>query len=193
MRPDAEETYISVDVEASGPNPGTYSLLSIGACVVTDPALTFYVELRPVHDAATPEAMAVGGLDLDRLRAEGTEPEEAMQRFADWVEEVTPDGTRPVFVALNAPFDWMFVADHFHRFLGRNPFGHKAIDIKAVFMGATGANWDRTRFDDIARHCGLEQRALTHNALEDAVVQAALFRRLLQDRNEDERSEEDRP
>lgn len=192
MRPDVEETYISVDVEASGPNPGTYSLLSIGACVATDPARTFYVELRPEHDAATPEAMAVGGLDLDRLREEGIAPDVAMQAFADWVEEVTPAGLRPVFVALNAPFDWMFVADYFHRFLGRNPFGHKAIDIKALFMGVTGADWDRTRFDDIARHCGIEQRVLTHNALEDALVQAALFRCLLQGRTEEERSGEDR-
>ena len=33
------ECYISVDVEAAGPIPGTYSLLSIGACVVGNPDL----------------------------------------------------------------------------------------------------------------------------------------------------------
>ncbi len=30
------EAYISVDVETSGPNPGDYDLLSIGACRVDD-------------------------------------------------------------------------------------------------------------------------------------------------------------
>jgi uncharacterized OsmC-like protein len=30
-----DKTYISVDVETSGPTPGDYSLLSIGACLVT--------------------------------------------------------------------------------------------------------------------------------------------------------------
>ncbi len=171
--------FVSVDVEASGPNPGSYSLLAIGACVAFEPTETFAVELRPTSDAATPEAMAVSGLDLDRLRADGLAPEAAMQRFADWLEQVTPEGRRPVFVGFNAPFDWMFVADYFHRYLGRNPFGHKALDIKALFMGVSGAAWDDTRFTDVARHVGLTQRSLTHDALEDAVAQAALLRGVL--------------
>ena len=28
----------------------------------------------------------------------------------------------------------MFVNDYFHRFLGRNPFGHAALDLKAFFF-----------------------------------------------------------
>ncbi len=28
------ETYISVDIETAGPNPGGYAMLSIGACTV---------------------------------------------------------------------------------------------------------------------------------------------------------------
>ncbi|MGL1984483.1 3'-5' exonuclease, partial [Escherichia coli] len=31
-----KEIFISVDIEASGPVPGKYSLLSIGACLVSD-------------------------------------------------------------------------------------------------------------------------------------------------------------
>ena len=44
------EVYISVDVEAAGPLPPTYSMLSLGAVAVDDPKATFYVELRPVND-----------------------------------------------------------------------------------------------------------------------------------------------
>src|SRR5438552_192307 len=36
-----EEVYISVDIEASGPIPGEYSLLSLGACVVCKMSETF--------------------------------------------------------------------------------------------------------------------------------------------------------
>jgi ribonuclease T len=176
--------YVSVDVEAAGPNPSEYSLLSIGACLAFDPTSTFSVELQPVTDASTPEALAVGGLDMERLRAEGVPAEQAMREFDEWVHRSTPRDQRPVFVGFNAPFDWMFVTDYFHRFLGRNPFGHKALDIKALFMGATGARWDKTGFQDIAAHYGLEQRTLTHDALEDAVVQAALFRNVLGDLTE---------
>jgi DNA polymerase III epsilon subunit-like protein len=179
MRSLVDEAYVSVDVEASGPNPADYSLLAIGACMAFDPTKTFYVELQPVTDAFTPEAMAVGGLDLKRLRATGAPPEQAMRRFSDWVTQTAPHDQRPVFVGFNAPFDWMFVADYFHRFLGENPFGHNALDIKALFMGATGAGWHTTRYGDIAAHYAIEQTALTHNALEDALAQAALLRNVL--------------
>jgi len=33
----SDELYVSVDVETSGPVPGIYSLLSVGACVVSSP------------------------------------------------------------------------------------------------------------------------------------------------------------
>jgi uncharacterized OsmC-like protein len=42
------DTYISVDIEASGPIPGDYSILSIGACSVIDVRKNFYVELKPL-------------------------------------------------------------------------------------------------------------------------------------------------
>jgi ribonuclease T len=181
VRSISDAPYVSVDVETSGPNPGGYSLLSIGACIAFEPAETFYVELQPVSDAFTPEALATGGLDLEHLRAHGVPPDRAMRDFADWVARCTPHDEEPVFVAFNAPFDWMFVADYFHRFLGRNPFGYKALDIKALYMGANGAPWSATGFRHVAAHAGIEQRSLTHNALEDAVVQAALLRSVLGD------------
>lgn len=174
-----DDAYVSVDVETSGPSPSHYSLLSIGACMAFEPTKTFAVELQPVTDAFVPEAMAVAHLDLGRLRAEGTPPAQAMQQFADWLEESTPPGRQPIFVGFNAPFDWMFVADYFHRYLGRNPFGHSALDIKALYMGATGARWADTRFREVAAHARLEQRALSHHALDDALVQAALLRAVL--------------
>jgi ribonuclease T len=73
----------------------------------------------------------------------------------------------------------MFVADYFHRFLGENPFGHKALDIKALYMGRHRTAFADTRFRDVAKRYRIGQGALTHNALEDALVQAALLRRLL--------------
>ncbi len=75
--------YISVDIEADGPIPGPYSMISFGAAVAgrqdgasytaADPQeRTFYRELRPISDAYVPEALAVSGLDRDRLVREGT-------------------------------------------------------------------------------------------------------------------------
>jgi len=172
------EIFISVDVETAGPNPGQYSLLSIGACTVFEPYSTFYVEVKPVNDDRQPEAMRVTGLVWEKLKTLGRPPVEAMQAFADWVAEVTPPDSHPVFVAFNAPFDWMFVHHYFHTYLGHNPFGHNALDMKAYFMGLTGADWSATGMQAVSRRY-LGERQLTHHALRDALDQAELFRLML--------------
>jgi DNA polymerase III epsilon subunit-like protein len=176
------ETYISIDVETAGPNPGDYSLLSIGACTVFDPQETFYIELQPINENKTSEAMMVGRLDWKKLKEKGHPPTDAMAKFAAWVHKVTEESSQPVFVAFNAPFDWMFVNDYFHRFLGQNPFGHKALDIKAFYMGLHGVLWRETGMRQISpRYLG--DQHLTHHALRDALDQAVIFRKLLAEAN----------
>jgi len=174
----SEEVFICVDVETAGPIPGEFAMLSIGACLVWDIAETFYVELQPDRQNSDPGAMAISGLDLKRLQQTGVEPRQALLDFETWIKGVTPPGSLPVFVAFNAPFDWMFINDYFHRYLGANPFGHSALDIKAYFMGQMGVNWSETSMGAISRHF-LEERRLTHNALRDAQDQAEIFQKIL--------------
>lgn len=173
------ESFVSVDVETAGPNPSEYSLLSIGACLVDNPACGFYIELQPVNRNARPDALAVSHLSLDDLAAHGTPPADALVQFEAWLGEHAPN---PVFVAFNAPFDWMFVADYFHRFLGHNPFGHAALDIKAYYMGAFGVTWDATRMREMIKRLNLPATPLTHNALNDARDQAKIFNAILNTR-----------
>lgn len=172
------ETYISVDVETAGPIPARFAMLSIGACLVENLSTSFYVELQPDRQEALPDALAISGLSLADLSANGTAPQAAMQSFADWVERVVPTGSRAVFVALNAPFDWMFINDYFHRYLGENPFGHSALDIKAYYMGIKGCAWSETSLKHIAEELKQDGQLL-HNALRDAQDQGAIFRQLL--------------
>lgn len=173
-------TYISVDVETAGPNPGSFSMLSIGACTVFPPQETFYVELKPVNDLALPEALEVSGLSFDHLKEKGLQPADAMQKFGAWLKKVVPEGNKPVFVALNAPFDWSFINDYFHRYLGHNPFGHSALDMKALYMGVTGVTWTETYLEALADHYHLHIE-LTHHALQDALDQSEVFHHLLAD------------
>ena len=143
-----------------------------------DPASTFYVELQPINDNALPEAMQVSGLSLSHLAEHGTPPKEAMAQFEAWVHDVTPPDHQPIFVAFNAPFDWMFVCEYFHRFLERNPFGHSALDLKALYMGQHGVTWRETSMKYVtARY--LDNRPLTHNALNDAQDQAEIMQKML--------------
>lgn len=173
-----DEPYISVDVETAGPNPADYSLLTIGACTILGRPGTFYVELKPVNMNALPEALAVSRLSMERLAERGLEPAEAMRQFDNWLKEVVPEDRRPIFVAFNAPFDWMFVNDYFHRYLGHNPFGHASLDIKSYYMGLTGVTWAETSMRSLSpRYLGNQQ--LTHHALRDAMDQAEIFRKMM--------------
>ena len=90
---------------------------------------------------------------------------------------MVPTGSKPVFTAFNAVFDWMFVDDYFQRHLGRNPFGTSALDVKAYYMGQAGVTWARTSMRYLSP-LYLSGRQLTHNALADARDQAELFRAL---------------
>ena len=175
------ETFISVDIEASGPVPGEYSMLSLGACVVGATEQSFYVELKPITPNFQPEALAVAGFDLDDLARRGIEPARAMAQFEEWLAHVTPDKS-PVFVAYPLAFDWMFVAYYFHRFLHRNPFGISGVDVKSFYAGMMGTPWTIS-----SKHAMEPQFSadlpLTHNAREDAIVQGELFARLLAHRS----------
>lgn len=173
-----ETIFVSVDVETAGPNPTQYSLLSIGACLVSNPQVAFYVELQPDRPDADPQALAVCRLSLDELAAKGLPPAQAMANWDKWLEDNLPRGTQPLFVGFNAAFDWMFVNDYFHRYLGHNPFGHAALDIKSFYMGLTGVPWSETSMAHLARRY-LHGAALSHHALEDARNQADLFRKIL--------------
>lgn len=168
------ESLISIDVETAGPNPSEYSMLSIGACLVDDPKQGFYVELKPVNHAVAPEALSVSGLTFGHLEANGVGAADAMRQFEEWIASVVPTTHVPVFLGFNAAFDWMFVCDYFERFLGRNPFGHSAIDIKSYYLGMAGGTWAQTSLKFLSPRY-LDGRALSHNALGDAQDQAALY------------------
>lgn len=174
------ETYISVDVEASGPVPGEYSMLSLGACIVGQTDKNFYVELKPITKNFNPTSLAVAGFDLEQLERTGAEPGSAMAQFDAWVMQATPRENTPVFCAYPLAFDWMFVAYYFQRFLGHNPFGYTGFDVKSFYMGMTGERWDiaapMKRF-----HIGQD---LTHNAREDAIAQADMLERIFNYANE---------
>ncbi|MGW1780035.1 3'-5' exonuclease [Streptomyces sp. NPDC002143] len=181
--------YISVDVEADGPIPGPYSLLSLGAAVAgrqdadgftaADPARrTFYRELRPISAEFVPEALAVSGLDRERLATEGIEPALALAQFTRWVREVSGDA-QPVMCAYPASFDWTFLYWYLIRFTGASPFGHSGcLDMKTLYATKAGlplrAVAKRTMPAEL-----LPSRPHTHHALDDAVEQAELFANLM--------------
>ena len=171
------ERYFSVDIESSGPIPGKYSMLSLGACVVGKSKEFFYVELKPISKEFIPDAMKVSGFDLNRLEKEGKSPAEAMKAFRSWVGMMTVD-YKPVFVGFNACYDWQFVNWYLESFTAGNPFGFGGIDIKSYFMGLSGLPWSKSSSSQLPSEFQPDV-AQTHNALDDARAQASIFQKLL--------------
>ena len=193
-----KETYISVDVESSGSIPNPYSMLSLGACDVNHIENTFYCELKPLNSLYEQKALAVavkgihiletmkGNPEYDPsspsfkphkvmslLSREGQKPRQAMYEFVEWIND-TAKGTKPVFVAFNATYDWSFVNWYLRFFTGENPFGVSGADIKAYYAGAFNKSWSETTKNRLPKSL-LPKKPHTHNALEDAIEQAELF------------------
>lgn len=175
----AKEIFISVDIEASGPVPGMYSMLALGACIVTAQEEQYYVELKPITGASVAAAMKVVGKSLEDFYRVGQNPSEAMTAFRAWVRRKSHKA-KPVFVGFNTPFDWAFVNWYFETFKIENPFGISGIDIKSFFMGMSGCSWENTRSSRLpAKYRG--NKAHTHNALSDAIEQAEMFSLMVRD------------
>jgi hypothetical protein len=188
------EVYFSVDVEADGPIPGPYSMVSVGVAVAgrrgetfvpADPAAeTFYRELKPISDEYVPEALEVSGLDRADLVANGAAPADAMRDLVAWIGDVcggstrrvgSADAARPVMVAYPASFDWMFLYWYLIRFTGGSPFGHSGcLDMKTMYAVKADVPL-RMAVKRLMPARLLSTRRHTHHALDDAMEQADLF------------------
>jgi hypothetical protein len=179
------DIYFSVDIESDGPIPGRFSMLSFAlVAVATFDGEHFerlspsgdarYWELQPITEHFDPEALAINGLDRERLRREGMPPRRAMREADRWVRKVA-GGRRPVLVAYPAAFDWSFMHWYFSSFVGSSPFGHgTCIDIRSLYIGATGSIYIESSKKHLPPEL-LPHAPHTHNALDDAIEQGELF------------------
>ncbi|MEW2624728.1 exonuclease [Streptomyces sp. NPDC048106] len=186
------EFYVSADVEADGPVPGPFSMSSFGLAVAgvhdgtafqtLDPVdRTFYAELKPISDAYDPEALAVSGLDRDRLAREGQEPTLAMDAVAAWLATVSDElAAAPVFLAYPLGYDWMWMYWYFMQFAADgSPFGHsRCLDLKTFYAAKSASPIIESTKRSMPRHL-LSSRPHTHNALDDAIEQAELFQNMM--------------
>ena len=147
-----------VDIEADGPIPGDYSMISFGA-VIVEPSLskTFYGELKPISDKWLPEALEVSGFMREETLG-FEDPKSVMERFAIWIGESSKD--RPIFISDNNGFDWQFINWYFHHFLGQNPFVFSSMNLGSLYKGLV-----RDTFKNF-KH--LRKTKHTHNPVDDA-------------------------
>lgn len=174
------ELYVAADVEADGPIPGPYSMLSLGMAVVDRLDLSFYTEIKPISNDYVPKALAVSGLDREQILENAPFPKEAMIAAYKWVNGLRKLG-RPVFLAGPAVWDGMFIHWYFMRYVGKSPFGStgSGIDLRSYWMGMKGCEWVETRKGKIKYSLGLHNVEHLHHAGEDARELAIVFNEIL--------------
>jgi hypothetical protein len=176
---DKEEVYVSVDIEADGPIPGPYSMLSLGAAAFSRDGTmvgTFSANLDALPGAGQdPDTMRWWGGQKEAweaCRKDLQDPKKAMGEFVGWVK-----GLRgiPVFVGYPAGFDFTFVYWYIVYFGHESPFSFSALDIKTYAMallktpyrGTVKKKMPRRWFTGCSKH--------KHLALLDAIEQGEIF------------------
>ena len=163
-------SYFIVDVEADGPFPGVYSMVSFGAVKVDNELNhTFFSEvIRPIATQYDEEALSISGVTRDQQLDSLIYPNEVMSEFEKWIKNVNKRGTHPVFVSDNNGFDWQFINGYFIMYNdGYNPFGWSSRRLSDMFAG----------FYQNARYSWKKHRKTkhTHHPVDDAMVMQKHF------------------
>jgi hypothetical protein len=200
-QPRTPEIYLSVDVEADGPIPGPYSMLSFGiAAFSIDKVLlgTFSRNLELLPGAtqhprvmqwwrSTPAHQAA----YERTRENVQPVRESMLACDAWCKELKAHG-KPCAVGAPAAYDygaWLYW--YLAYAVGDVPeLGFSALDLKSFAMGRLPATRYRMLgkstyppdwFDENTPH--------THVALDDAIEQGTIMVNAIRDRDDLERIE----
>ena len=186
---DGRTVYFCIDIEASGPVPGFYNMVSIGCAVVRFNGVdyergdTFYHEIKPDFPGFNPEAMRIHGLKRAYLEEEGRSSKDVMESICNFVHAQLERNEKALFVGHNAPFDWMFVIYYLAWTKTPNPFGYNALDTKALMMGRHELSWWRSSKSEMFQlypHLEEPDPETVHNALADAEFQADILIALLE-------------
>lgn len=149
-----------VDVEADGPCPGLYSMVSIGVVRVDrEMQTTFKATFAPISRNWIPDALAISHIDRDTHEGY-PEPMTGMLEFSRFLKQ-NSDGY-PTFVSDNVAFDWQWVNYYFHRYLENNPFGYSGRRIGDLYSGL------ERDFKASNRWKKLRKTAHTHDPVDDA-------------------------
>lgn len=153
-------SYYMTDVEADGPCPAIYSMVSFGSVIVAETALveSFYGKVCPISGLWIPEALAVSGFTREETLM-FDDPKNVMQKYADWIEATTVG--KPQFISDNNGFDWQFINYYFHYYLGKNPFGHSSRNLGDLYKGM--------QKDMFKTFKHLRRTKHTHNPVDDSI------------------------
>ena len=177
---------IVIDTETTGLEPSKYSLLSIGAIDFERPERRFYGECKIFTGAlVSSEALAVNGFTEEGIHdSTKMTDRELVEEFIEWAK-ASSDTT---FAGENPSFDRDFLKQTAIRYGLDWRFAHRTVDLHSIAYayikgqgrelpmknGHTGQDLGGT-----LKLVGIPDIRKTHNALEDALLEAEAFSRLM--------------
>jgi hypothetical protein len=169
--------HVVLDVEADGPCPGLFNMISFGLVSVGEPSLSFFGEVSPVVDNPGIEnARQVCGVTFETQKKYAA-PDAVMRRAREWLANLA-GAKRPIFWSDNPAFDWQFWNWYCHKFLSENPAGFSARRIGDLDAGRRNeplntSGWKKRR-----------ETEHTHNPVDDARGNAEALRWILEQMGE---------
>jgi DNA polymerase-3 subunit epsilon len=182
---------ISIDIEASAPDPQNGSILSLGAVDTDNPTNQFYDECRVWEGAhITPSALEVNGF----TETEAQDPEkkteaELIEAFIAWAFDKPQNRT---LLAQNPGFDRDFLKAACLRAKREFPFADRTLDVHSLcwlhmhlqgIEPPTEHQHSKLNLDAALRYCGIPEEPKPHNALTGALCHAEVFARIAYNKN----------
>jgi len=184
-------TYISIDIEADGPIPGSYSMMSLGAAAFqldnNDPGwkmiATFKHNLLPLPSAQRdPDTMKWWGKQgpaWERATVGAIDPGQAMNEFVAWCKALPGP---LVLAGYPITYDFQFVYWYTVMFTGYpTPFGFQGLDIKTLAFDRMGCSFKDAAKRNMPKRWFRNAPPHTHDALDDAIGQGILLMNILND------------
>jgi hypothetical protein len=186
-QPPLPELYVSVDIEADGPCPGLFSMLSVGMAAFTiDKQLvgTFSRNLHRLEGARTDDRTMTWWTTAQNIAAyrKGREdlvsPHEAMVACRDWLETMKRYG-RPILCGAPSGFDFTFIYYYFQRELGESPVGFASLDLRSYAAAVLKRQYRHVGKNSFPREWMDDGLPHTHVALDDAIEQGCILVNML--------------
>ena len=177
-----DEIYVSVDIESDGPIAGDNSMLSIGSAAYAESGLlisTFSANIMPlqaaVQNPVTMDFWSKQPKAWEELQKERLAPGIVMHQYLAWLQKLSTDpDTTLVFVAYPAVFDFAYVHWYLIHFVGIDPFGFSALDLKTYAMATLNLKFSQTYKSNMPKEW-LNRNHPPHVALADAIEQGEMF------------------
>lgn len=177
---------VIVDIETTGLDPAKHSILSIGAVDFLDPTNRFYGECRMADGSeCTSEALAINGFSLEQITdSKKQSVAQLVTNFFTWLDPIK----NKTFAGQNVWFDRDFIAAACRQHNLPHKIDKRLVDLHAVCYAKfveTGQaiplreGYSGLTTDTILSFVGLDKRPGTHNALDDALLEAESFSRLI--------------